>query len=153
MNANIAKVQSLIENTFKAAIENLTKEESGNIVTDLYVQADSETGELQVYDDEEHLIQKVVIFDWVGNKEEESVFNKRVAASVKAVLTILASKKVFDAPRFMKPFSISLTDEDFVVLEELLFIDDDMLRLDDPLLKDLDADLDEFLKELLGDVK
>lgn len=153
MNANIAKVQSLIENTFKAAIEKLTKDESGNFVTDLYVQVDSESGELQIYDDEEHSIGKVVIFDWVDNQEEESVFNKRVAATVKAVLTVLASKKVFDAPRFMKPFSISLTDEDFVVQEELLFIDDDMLRLDDPLLKDLDADLNEFLTDLLGDIK
>ena len=53
----------------------------------------------------------------------------------------------------MKPFSISLTDEDFVVIEELLFIDDDMLLLDDPLLKDLDADLDNFLAKLLADVE
>lgn len=30
------------------------------------------------------------------------------------------------------------------MIEELLFIDDDVLRLDDPLLKDLDADLDDF---------
>ena len=153
MNANVAKVQSLLENTFKAAIDKLTSEESGNIVTDLYVQVDSESGELQIYDDEEHLVGKVVIFDWVNNQEEEGVFNKRVAATVKAVLTILASKNAFDAPRFLKPFSISLTDEDFVVLEELLFIDDDMLRLDDPLLKDLDTDLNDFLADLLGDVK
>jgi hypothetical protein len=72
---------------------------------------------------------------------------------VKAVLTILSTKNIFDVPRFMKPLSVSLTDEDFVVIEELLFIDDDMLRLDDPLLKDLDADLDDFLANLLADVK
>lgn len=153
MNATIAKVQSLIENAFMSVVEKLTKDESGNFVSDLYVQADAESGELQIYDDEEHLIEKVVIFDWVNSSEEESAFNKRVAASIKAVLTILSTKKVFDAPRFMKPFSVSLTDEDFVVIEELLFIDDDMLRLDDPLLKDLDADLDNFLANLLADIK
>ena len=117
------------------------------------MQADAESGELQIYDDEEHLIEKIVIFDWVNSNEEENAFNKRVAASVKAVLTILSTKNIFDAPRFMKPLSVSLTDEDFVVIEELLFIDDDMLRLDDPLLKDLDADLDDFLANLLADVK
>ena len=117
------------------------------------MQADAESGELQIYDDEEHLIEKIVIFDWVNSNEEENAFNKRVAASVKAVLTILSTKNVFDVPRFMKPLSVSLTDEDFVVIEELLFIDDDMLRLDDPLLKDLDADLDDFLANLLADVK
>lgn len=117
------------------------------------MQADAESGELQIYDDEEHLVEKIVIFDWVNSNEEENAFNKRVAASVKAVLTILSTKNIFDAPRFMKPLSVSLTDEDFVVIEELLFIDDDMLRLDDPLLKDLDADLDDFLANLLADVK
>ena len=141
MNANIAKVQSLIENAFTSAVEKLAKDESGNFISDLYVQAD------------EHLVEKIVIFDWVNSNEEENAFNKRVAASVKAVLTILSTKNIFDAPRFMKPLSVSLTDEDFVVIEELLFIDDDMLRLDDPLLKDLDADLDDFLANLLADVK
>ena len=63
MNANIAKVQSLIENAFTSAIEKLAKDESGNFISDLYVQADAESGELQIYDDEEHLIEKIVIFD------------------------------------------------------------------------------------------
>lgn len=153
MSANNAKVQSVIESVFTAAIGKLTKDENGNLISDLYIQADPESGELQIFDEEEKLVEKTVIFDWVDNKEEESAFNKRVSASVKAVLTILASKKVFDHTRFMKPFSVSLTDEDFVVTEELLFLDDDMLRLDDPLLKDLDADLDNFLANLLSDVK
>ena len=39
------------------------------------------------------------------------------------------------------------------MIEELLFIDDDMLLLDDPLLKDLDTDLDNFLANLLADVE
>lgn len=153
MSANNAKVQSVIEAVFTSAIGKLTKDENGNLISDLYVQADPESGELLVFDEEEKLVEKTVIFDWVENKEEENAFNKRVAASVKAVLTILATKKVFDHPRFMKPLSISLTDEDFVVTEELFFLDDDMLRLDDPLLKDLDADLDNFLANLLSDIK
>lgn len=153
MNANTAKVQSLIENTFMSAIEKLTHDDSGNFVNDLYVQADPESGELQIYDDREQLLDKVVIFDWIDSSQEEKAFNKQAAASIKAVLTILSTKKVFDAPCFLKPFSISLTNEDFVEIEELLFIDDDMLRLDDPLLKDLDKDLDNFLAKLLSDVE
>ena len=108
MNANMAKVQSLIENAFTSAVEKLAKDESGNFISDLYVQADAESGELQIYDDEEHLIEKIVIFDWVNSNEEENAFNKRVAASVKAVLTILSTKNIFDVPRFMKPLSVSL---------------------------------------------
>ena len=153
MNANITKVQALIENAFVTAIDKLTKEESANLVSDFYVQVDAETGELQIYDDTERLINKEVIFEWVNSPEEENVFNKKVSAAIKAALTILSTKKTFDTPRLVKPFSVSLTDEDFVVIEELLFIDDDMLLLEDPLLKDLDADLDKFLADLLADVE
>ena len=153
MNANITKVQPLIEKAFVETIDQLTKEESANLVSDFYVQVDAETGELQIYDDAERLMNKVVIFDWVNSPEEEDAFNKKVAAAIKAVLTILSTKNAFDSTRLVKPFSVSLTDEDFVVIEELLFTDDDMLLLDDPLLKDLDADLDNFLDNLLADVE
>ena len=153
MNANITKVQPLIEKAFVEAIDQLTKEESANLVSDFYVQVDAETGEFQIYDDAERLMNKVVIFDWVNSPEEEDAFNKKVAAAIKAVLTILSTKNAFDSTRLVKPFSVSLTDEDFVVIEELLFIDDDMLLLDDPLLKDLDTDLDNFLANLLADVE
>ena len=67
MNANMTKVQALIENAFVTAIDKLTKEESANLVSDFYVQVDAETGELQIYDDAERLINKVVIFDWVNS--------------------------------------------------------------------------------------
>ena len=149
----MTKVQVLIEKAFVEAIDKLTKDEAANLVSDFYVQVDAETGELQIYDDVEQLVNKVVIFDWVNSSEEETVFNKKVAAAIKAVLTILSTKNAFDSPRMLKPFSVSLTDEDFVVIDELIFIDDDMLLLDDPLLKDLDADLDNFLANLLADVE
>lgn len=149
---NSAKVQSIIETTFLSAIEQLTNDETGGFINDLYVQVDPESGELQIYDDNETLLGKIVIFNWIG-KKEESDFQGRVIATLKAVLTVLSTKNVFDHDRFMKPLSVSLTDEDFQVVEELLFIDDDLCRLDDPLLKDLDTDLDAFLLHLLSDVE
>ena len=153
MSANSAKVQSIIEAAFSTAIGKLSKDENGNYLSDLYVQVDQESGELQIFDDEERLIEKNVIFDWVNNTEDENVFNRNVAASIKDVLTILSTKGAFEHPRFMKPFSVSLTDEDFVVIEELLFIDDELLRLDDPFLKNMDEDLKDFLDKLLPEMK
>ncbi len=152
MTANSAKVHSVIENTFTSAIKEAANNESGNLISDLYVHADPESGELQIYDEEERLLEKVVIFDWVNNKDDEKVFNKKVCSIVKNVLTTLAGKNLFDQPGFLKPFSVSLVDEDFTVTEELLFLDDDTFRVDDPLLKDLDKELDSFLKDLLSDM-
>lgn len=153
MSANNAKIQSVLETTFTSAIGKLTADNSNGYYSDLFIQADQESGELQIYDEEEQLLDKVVIFDWVGSRSDEDQFNKQVANTVKAVLTLLVAKNVFDSPHIMKPFSVSLTDEDFVVIEELLFLDDELLRADDPLLKDLDADLDDFLTKLLSDVE
>ena len=153
MSANNAKIQSILEETFTTAVKKLTSNESGSFYSDLFVQADPESGEFQVYDEEEKLLEKTIIFDWVDCQCEADLFNKQVATILKSVLTLLVAKDIFDHPNLMKPFSVSLTDEDFVVVEELLFLDDETLRLDDPLLKDLDADLDDFLENLLSDVK
>lgn len=153
MSTNNAKVQSVIETSFSNALNKIAADKAGNLISDLYIQVDQETGELDLYDDEEHLIEKVVIFDWVNNEEDENVFNSKVTPILKAVLTGMAAKNMFTDTRLLKPLSISLTDEDFVVIEELLFLDDDTLRLDDPLLKDLDKDLDDFLDKLLSDVE
>lgn len=153
MGTSLTQIQSILETLFMSAIQKMTTDKNGNYISDIYVQADPESGELLIYDEGENLVDKTVIFDWVNNTEGEEVFNRRVADVLKSVLASLSAKNVFDNPRFIKPLSISLTDESFVVIEELLFLDDDMLRLDDPLLKDLDADLDNFLDELLSDVK
>ena len=153
MSTNNSKVQNVIEAAFQTAIDRLAADTAGNLLSDLYVQVDQETGELQIYDEEEHLIEKTIIYDWVNSQEAEEQFVKRVVGILKNVLATFATKNSFDAPRFLKPFSVSLTDEDFVVVEELMFLDDDLLRLDDPLLQNLDKDLDDFLAKLLPDIK
>ncbi|MDH6312692.1 hypothetical protein M2137_001467 [Parabacteroides sp. PFB2-10] len=152
MNANTTKVQSIIETTFISAIERLKREGSGSFVSDLYVQVDPESGEVQIYDENENLLDKVVIFDWINKSHQMESFQKQVIATLKAVLTVQSTKGMFEDPLFIKPVSVSLTNEYFVVVEELLFLDDDLFRLDDPLLKDLDAELDDFLNNLLSDI-
>lgn len=153
MAASPSQIQSVLESFLTSAIQKMVEDTKLNDISDIYLQADAESGELQVYDEEENLVDKTIIFDWVNNSEEENVFNKRVATAAKQALTTLSAKNIFENSRFVKPLSISLTDESFVVIEELLFLDDETLRLDDPLLKDLDADLDDFLAKLLSDVK
>lgn len=147
------KIQSLLEATFTSVVGKLTADDSDHYCSDFYIQVDPDTGELQIYDEEEHLLDKVIVYDWIGASGEEEQFNKQVSDTVKSALALLAGRNVFDNPHIMKPFSVSLTNENFVVIEELLFIDDELLRLDDPLLKDLDADLDDFLTKLLSDVE
>ncbi|MDR1937634.1 MAG: hypothetical protein LBQ73_03930 [Tannerellaceae bacterium] len=150
MSANNAKVQSVIESTFASVIKELTINEPGVLISDLYIQADAESGELQIFGEDENLLDKIVIFDWVDS--DEATFYRKVSPAVKAALATLTAKNQFNHSCFLRPFSVSLVDEDFTVTEELLFIDDDTFRLDDPLLKDLDSELDNFLEDLLSDL-
>ena len=66
MSTNNAKVQAVIETAILSAIDKVAKNESAGFISDLFLQADQESGELQIYDDNEKLLDKVIIFDcWV----------------------------------------------------------------------------------------
>lgn len=153
MSVNNTKIQAVIETTFNSAINKIVNNEAGNCYGDLFVQIDLETGELQIFDEEENLIEKTIIFDWVNKATEDGTVNEEIISTLRSSLASLVADNSFDNPCFTKPFSVSLTDEEFTVIEELLFLDDDHTRVDDPLLKDLDEDLDNFLEHLLSDVK
>ncbi len=152
MSANNAKVQSVIESVFQSVVVKLSDNASTILVSDLFIQVDQETGEVQIFDDAENLLDKVVIFDWINKNEEESTFIIRITTTLKSVLSLLSVKGVFENKNISIPFAVSLTDEDFSVIEELLFIDEDITRVDDPLLQNLDEDLDLFLAKLLSDL-
>ena len=153
MSANNAKVQSVIESVFQSVVVKLSDNASNVLVSDLFIQVDQETGEVQIFDDAENLLDKVVIFDWINKNEEESTFIIRITSTLKNVLSLLSVKGVFEKKNISIPFAVSLTDEDFSVIEELLFIDEDITRVDDPLLQNLDEDLDLFLAKLLSDLE
>ncbi|MDD4514060.1 hypothetical protein [Massilibacteroides sp.] len=153
MGSNNTKIQALIESAFIAVLDKLEQDGSANQINDLHVQIDRESGELSIFSEDEQPLGKIVIFDWVENKQPEEVFNKHAESVIKSALVSLASKEVFDRSCIAKPFSVNLSDEEFTDIEELLFIDDELLRLDDPLLKDMDADLDDFLEKLLSDIE
>ena len=50
---------------------------------------------------------------------------------------------------FLKPYSFVLVDEEKETVAELLLIDDDTILVNNELLKGLDKELDDFLKDLL----
>ena len=55
----------------------------------------------------------------------------------------------FDKVTILKPYSFVRVDEDKETVTELLLVDDDTMLVNDELLKGLDKELDDFLKELL----
>jgi hypothetical protein len=76
-------------------------------------------------------------------------FMENVEPNLKSILCRMKDAGDFDKVTILKPYSFVLVDEDKETVAELLLIDDDTLLVDDELLKGLDKELDEFLKNLL----
>jgi hypothetical protein len=150
---NSAKHIEIIRNLILQAMNCLEEDQVGNPLSDLFIQVDRQNGEVAVVADNEETLAKEVVFDWVQPDEEEEVFYSGIAPDLKTAVGQLNGREVFDKIYIVKPFSVSLVNEDLSVMEELLFLDDDTLKLDDDIWKAMDKELDLFLKGLLSDPK
>jgi hypothetical protein len=120
---------------------------SENTLSDLYVYLNGDTFILSIYDDVENKLHEVNL-----EKEQEDnpeYFEKQLINTLKQVLILLEKEHLFDKNFIFKPFAVSIVDDDFIVSEELIFLDDNTLKLDGDLLTNLDKELDDFLKKLM----
>lgn len=138
---------SLLEKTILKAIDRYIGEGVQNVVTDIHLQPNSNSGELSVYNDDDDMLAQAVIEEWVGYEGEN--FEKNVERILNNLLAVLKEQGRFDKLTIMKPYSFVLVDEEKETIADLLLVDDDTLLVNDELLKGLDEELDAFLKDLL----
>ncbi|MDY6122168.1 MAG: hypothetical protein SPI72_03730 [Porphyromonas sp.] len=144
-----SKEVSFIKDLFRQITERMEGEHSASVLHDLFIQIDSSRGELQIYGDEDHLLASKVIFSWIH--EDTSEPKPQSLAQLRQAVAELQKECYFDGTLFDYPLSVQLVGEDFELIEELLFLDDDLVRLDDPLLQGYDKDLDEFIAKILAE--
>ena len=143
------------ENCIKEIIFSAIDEiKSSEIITlsDLYIDLNLDDLTLSVYDDEDNMLAQGVVDFLNSLKDDPDTFEKNVIAELKASLQQNDIKSAIEELDVIKPFSIMLTGEDFDQNTELLRIDDDIIVLEDDYLKNLDKELDDFLKNLLSDI-
>lgn len=116
-------------------------------VTDIHLQPDQTSGQLTIYNDDDEELANVMIEEWATYDGDD--FMENVEPNLKSILCRMKDAGDFDKVTILKPYSFVLVDEDKETVAELLLIDDDTLLVDDELLKGLDKELDEFLKNLL----
>lgn len=138
---------SLIESALKEAICKFAASDEQCVVTDIHVQPDSESGELTVFDDNDIELSKIIVKEWIEYGCED--FYPNVERILKSGLCRLKEAGAMDRLSIVKPYSFVLVDEEKETVADLLLMDDDTLLVDDELLKGLDKELDDFLKELL----
>lgn len=121
-------------------------------IHDLFIQVDQATGEVQVYDDNDKLLASKVIYKWIIEEDAKNEeVSQDIIATLKDLMRELQEEEYFDSLLFETPLSVQLVRSDFSVIEELLFVDDDIMLVSDPLLKGVDEDLDKFISKLLAD--
>lgn len=141
-------ISQLIKKTFSKAIESLSSNYQGSSLTDIFIVVDKESGEVAFYDDEENKVAEIVVFDWVdkvGQLDDESI-----ALVLREVVMELDDENAFDSLDIYKPFSVNYSDDGFIVIEEILLINDDStIDLTNGMMEKFDREFDEFLEKLL----
>lgn len=147
------KVQSILESVFVNAAEKLSTADAGRFISELYVQLDLSIGEIQVYDDQEVLLEKNIIFDWAERSERGVRSYKQPVHFIRMALAGLKTQKFFEKPEFMRPFTVSLVDENFNKIETIFTLEDvDAYVYEGRIMKNLEQELQIFSRKLFADV-
>ena len=138
---------SLLEETIKRAIGKYTCGCEQTIVTDIHLQANQNSGEFFLFDDDDQELANATIEEWMTYENDD--FYENIEHILSSLLCNMKNQGIFDKLTIMKPFSFVLVDDDKETIAELLLLDDDTLLVNEELLKGLDEELDAFLKDLL----
>ena len=130
----------ILEIAIKESLTNYESIEDSNSLEDLYFYHDTEDNSLVIYDYADHILNSVQLPD-------EQVSD--LTYSLRQILQQAGKERLFERDYIIKPFTVSLVDKDFVVVEELFFLDDDSVKLDNTILANIEKDLDDFIENLL----
>ena len=116
-------------------------------LTDIYLQVKQESGELLVFDDDDHELTRCVVEEWIGNRDER--FYDEVQPILITALTRL--KEVTEHVAVLKPYSYVLMGEDHETIADLYLVDDDTMMLSGDLMQGLEEDLEHFWQQLCAE--
>ena len=117
------------------------------VLTDIHMQVKPESAELLTYNDDMEELDRAVIGQWLEPTEED--LYEVAAPVIKQCLGQL--RKEIDAMSILHPFSFVLMGEDGETICELYLVDEDAMKLEPPLLRGLDRELDAVLEDLIKD--
>ena len=138
---------SIIESAIQKAVAKYVFNCEKTVVTDIHLQPDQPSGQLNIYNDDDEELANVMVEEWATYDGDD--FLENIEPGLRSILCRMKDAGDFDKVTILKPYSFVLVDEDKETVTELLLVDDDTMLVNDELLKGLDKELDDFLKELL----
>ena len=129
------------------AVNHFTQDDDFMVVTDFHLHLDTDTGEVAIADDTEMTIASAVVEEWVDLDGDDDM--EALVRELKSLLSEMSAEGAFEQVSVSKPFSFVLEDDNQETIEELFYVDEDLIVLSDDLLKDMDKDLDDFFEKLM----
>ena len=142
-NASTSGLRTAIEQ----AVNHFVQDDDFLVVTDFHLHLDADTGEVAIADDTEMTISSAVVEEWVDLDGDEDM--EAMARELKSILSAMSAEGAFEHISVSKPFSFVLEDDNQETIDELFYVDEDLIILSDDLLKDMDKDLDDFFEKLM----
>lgn len=137
-------------NKLRTAITEMTKRfttTEETIVTDFHFQANTDNGNLVIFDDDDNTLAQTHIAEWENFHDERNY--EIIENELRKHLSDALNDGILDNMNVPKPYSCLLVDDDKETIVDLLYVDDDTYIITDDLLKGFDEEMDEFLKQLL----
>ena len=142
-NASASNLRMAVEQ----AVHHFVQEDDFMVVTDFHLHLDTDSGEITIADDTDQIITSAVVEEWIDLDGAEEM--EAMARELKSLFGQMSADGAFEHVNVSKPFSFVLEDDNRESIEELFYVDEDIIVLSDDLLKDMDKDLDDFFEKLM----
>ncbi len=146
MKATTQTIQA-IERALRKVAAKYPNEEDRQVLTDIYLQAKPESGELLAFNDDDDELTRCVIEQWIDYRGEH--FYDDIVPVLRQCIQNMTG--TLENTGLLKPYSFVLQNDEKETLGDIYLMDDEHQIFDGELLKGLDSDLDEFLEKLLGE--
>ncbi|MDR0542809.1 MAG: hypothetical protein LBH19_11465 [Dysgonamonadaceae bacterium] len=147
MKAVNKSLEPVLRSAVAESLKNYELTHDGNFLSDLYLYCDVDNQALIFYDDVERELFSIHLNDTAVVWGEDIL--QEVKDTAKYVLRGLKEDGAFGKEFICKPFTVSLIDRNFMVEEELMFLDDNIVKAGSDLWAGMNRELDEFLKNLM----
>jgi hypothetical protein len=134
-----------IERTIRKTADKFPADSDSSVMTDIHVRVFQDSGELITFDDSDEEITRGLVEEWIGNTDDD--FYTGIPPIIRKCIE--RQKALVESMGIMKPFTFVLENDEKEPVEELFIVDDDLVIIDDDMMQDLDKDLDDFLDKLL----
>lgn len=144
-------LSTYLETLIRESLSLLQTQFASEMLTDLYWQVNLSSGEFVVLNDNQQVLVRASVKEWVSDDVEKSLSIKEIEQILRDIVQKLESENFLENINVQMPFSILMVDEDMENLCELFFVDEESVPLDNNIIRHIDEELDAFFKELMAD--